>query len=109
MTSVNSSLSWSLRVTTDCSVATFTIDLPNGLLTPAHLSRIALPPELSGHESKGLIISGRGPIWLYSHLTHLAHPFAWVAVHEPRLEGAVVVQCHRPGAPTVGTIAPLPA
>lgn len=43
---------------------------------------------------KGVILSGEGPIWLYAFLTHYYHPVKFVAVHVPRLKGAVVVESH---------------
>jgi len=45
---------------------------------------------------KGVVIDGRGPIWLHSFLAHHCHPAAWVAHNDPRL-GAVVVQSHVKG------------
>ncbi len=44
----------------------------------------------------GVVISGRGPIWLHSALAHHYHPTRWVAHYDPRLGGAVVVQTHHP-------------
>lgn len=43
---------------------------------------------------KGVILSGRGPIWLYCFLCHYYHPTKFVATYDPRLQGAVVVQSH---------------
>lgn len=42
----------------------------------------------------GVILSGRGPVWLYGFLVHYYHPALWVATHDPRLQGAVVVASH---------------
>ena len=50
------------------------------------------PPQVE--PTKGVIISGRGPIWLYCNLTHFYHPVKFVATHDPRLGGAVIVQSH---------------
>ncbi len=44
--------------------------------------------------TKGVVISGRGPIWLHSFLAHFYHPTKFVAHYDPRLGGAVVVQSH---------------
>jgi CRISPR-associated protein Csx3 len=46
---------------------------------------------------KGLIISGRGPIWLYCFLTHYYHPTKFIATYDPRLGGAVIIETHNPG------------
>jgi CRISPR-associated protein Csx3 len=41
----------------------------------------------------GVILSGRGPLWLYARLIHHYHPARWIAIHDPRL-GYIVVQSH---------------
>jgi len=82
----------------------FEIAGPGGLLAPACLERILLPIEVRGKEHLGVVFSGRGPIWLYGHLVHLAHPHAWIAVHDPRLNGAVVICRHRPDSPALGSV-----
>lgn len=43
---------------------------------------------------KGIILSGKGPIWLYGYLVHYYHATQWVATYDPRLDGAVVVESH---------------
>lgn len=43
---------------------------------------------------KGLVVSGKGPIWGYGMILHKAHATPWVAFADPRLGGAVVVQSH---------------
>ncbi len=62
------------------------------------------PPAVNGR--KGVILSGRGPIWLYGFLVHYYHPTVWVATYDPRLGGAVVVESHVPGV-TPGDVIPL--
>ncbi len=57
--------------------------------------RTLSPPEVKG--SKGVVLSGRGPIWLYCCLAHFYHPTTFVATYDPRLEGAVVVESHCTG------------
>ena len=42
---------------------------------------------------KGVIISGKGPIWLHCFLAHKFHHTKFVAIYDPRL-GAIVVQSH---------------
>lgn len=61
------------------------------ILYPEELRAIELPPGIDS--TQGVVISGRGPIWLYGHLVHELHPTAWVACHDPR-KGAVVVATH---------------
>jgi len=53
---------------------------------------------------EGIIFSGRGPVWLYGYLTHLAHPFAWVGIYDPRLSAAIVIERHTSAAPNIGDI-----
>ncbi|MCC6284461.1 MAG: CRISPR-associated protein Csx3 [Phycisphaerales bacterium] len=82
-------------------------EIPGGVIEPGELSNIALTP-LAARRDLGIVFSGRGPVWLYAHLTHLAHAFAWVAVHDPRRGGAIVVQRHVSNAPSVGEVIPCP-
>ena len=88
-------VSWKVARTNDFVLAEFTIE--GGVIQPSDLSSVQLPiqPEEEGH--LGLVISGRGPVWLYAYLVHQAHPFAWVATYDPRLQGAVVVASHVEG------------
>ena len=72
------------------SIVSFKI---NGALFPEDLSSIK-PPDVDG--SKGVILSGRGPVWLYSFLTHFYHPTKFVATYDPRIGGAVIVETHSP-------------
>lgn len=55
-----------------------------------------LPPDpiAENFAHKGVIISGRGPVWLFCFLTHYYHITKFVATYDPRLSGAVVVESH---------------
>jgi len=64
-----------------------------GIISPEILSNLN-PPKVNA--AKGVVLSGRGPIWLYCHLIHHYHPTKFVATYDPRLEGAVVVESHTP-------------
>jgi len=44
-----------------------------------------------------VVLSGRGPIWLYCFLTHFYHPTKFIAVYDPRIGGGVIVETHTPG------------
>lgn len=83
-------------------VVHFTLE-GNGTIEPADLSQLRLQEV---DYSKGVIISGRGPMWLYAYLVHAYHPAAWVAVFDPRI-GAVVVQNHIPTGPSPGSTIPM--
>lgn len=62
-------------------------------------------PEISGHDV--LVISGRGPIWLYGVILHrYMHLFPAVAVYDPKLGGAIIVVSHLKTV-KVGTVIPL--
>ncbi len=61
-----------------------------GNLDPSILKEIS-PPKINLR--RGLIISGRGPIWLYAYLVHHYHPTPFIAIYDPRI-GAVVIQSH---------------
>jgi CRISPR-associated protein Csx3 len=61
------------------------------ILVPEDLATIT-PPEVNG--AKGVVLSGRGPIWLYCFLTHFYHPTKFIATYDPRLEGAVIIESH---------------
>jgi CRISPR-associated protein Csx3 len=63
------------------------------VLIPEDLSTLSLP-AVNG--SKGVILSGRGPIWFYCFLTHFYHPTKFIATYDPRLGGAVIVERHAP-------------
>lgn len=64
-------------------------------IEPADLQKIILPdPVKENLASKCVVLSGRGPIWLYGVLIHHFHPCKAVAVFDPRLDGAVVVESH---------------
>jgi CRISPR-associated protein Csx3 len=59
-------------------------------IKPEELKNLEIP---NVNPRKGVVISGRGPIWLHCFLAHKFHPTPFVAIYDPRL-GAVVVQSH---------------
>jgi len=69
-------------------------ELPEGVIAPGELAQALVDaPEIDPR--KGVVISGRGPVWLFGALVHIYHATAWVATFDPRL-GAVVVETHTP-------------
>jgi CRISPR-associated protein Csx3 len=74
--------------------------LIGGSIEPADLGRLQVPKLDS---RKGVIISGRGPVWLHSFLAHCYHFHPFVAHYDPR-QGGVVVQAHQKGGPKVGYV-----
>ena len=99
-TAATGPLTWTITEGERFTVAEFSITAENGSLNYKDLPAADLPEKLK--MNKGLVISGRGPVWLYGHLVHRAHPFAWVAIYDPRLKGAVVIERHVIDAPEVG-------
>lgn len=85
-------ITWKKRIERDRGfiVLEFELECP---LEPQQLPALleAVPAGPCPH---GVVLSGRGPIWLYCALAHYFHPSQWVAVYDPRLGGAVVVQSH---------------
>jgi CRISPR-associated protein Csx3 len=95
-------LSWRVTSCKGFTLLGFVINSPDGLLAPDSLAKILLPENLP--RDQGLVYDGKGPVWLYAYLVHLAHTFAWTAVNDPRLRGAVVVSRHVPSAPELGSL-----
>jgi len=62
-------------------------------IVPGILKKIK-PPKVE--LNKGIILSGRGPIWLYGYLLHYYHPSRFIGIYDPRLGGAVIVETHDP-------------
>jgi CRISPR-associated protein Csx3 len=75
----------------------------NGLTSPSILNDIKIPNNLD--PTKGVVVYGKGPIWLHSYLVHECHHTSWVATFDPR-KGGVVVQTHSENGPFVGDIIP---
>ena len=68
-----------------------TITNENGIIAPVDMKGLKLPPGVDF--TKGVVIEGKAPIWLYGYLVHECHPAAWVGCYDTRL-GAVVVATH---------------
>lgn len=80
-------------------------DIPGGVITPAEAAASVEEAAKLVDPKIGVVLSGRGPVWLFGLLIHELHPTAWVATHDPRL-GAVVVQSHTQGV-TAGDVFPI--
>ncbi len=80
-------------------------ELEGGIIAPQELAQaIELAPAVPA--GKGVIISGRGPVWLFATLVHHYHIAAFVATYDPRQNGAVVVESHTKSV-AVGDIIPI--
>ena len=94
-------ITFKTRILSDCTVVEF--ELEGGVIDPADLGAATVcAPKVDAE--KGVVLSGRGPVWLYAALTHEYHPTRFVATHDPRLGGGVVVERHHELAPSVGAI-----
>ena len=77
--------------------------LPGGVAEASNLeSYIKSSPAVA--YQKGVILSGRCPIWLMSALAHRYHVTRWVATFDPRLGGGVVISRHHKQAPAIGAV-----
>lgn len=77
-------------VTTDKNV--LRIEIPERDWSPPDAATFVAELKLSGPHI--VLISGRGPVWLYGMLVHAAHATKAVATMDPRLGGYVVVETH---------------
>jgi len=64
-------------------------------LDPQDLKRISPPdPVKSGISTNIVVLSGRGPIWLYGFLIHFYHLVKAIAIFDPRYNAAIIVESH---------------
>ncbi len=69
----------------------FQFTTPDNLIEPSDLKGLEIPKHIDWKQ--GVVIEGKGPLWLYGYLTHECHPAAWVGCYDTR-RGAVVVSTH---------------
>lgn len=78
----------------------------NGKLLPDDLKIVQIPEGFE--RTKGVIITGRGPTWLYAYLTRALSGFPWIATHAVVDGGATVVYVDTPrSAYVVGDLIPV--
>jgi CRISPR-associated protein Csx3 len=94
------------KITKKENLTVLEFELPSGTIVPEDLKEIDIDPVKEHIAGSLVIISGRGPIWLYTTLSHLLHPCKGVAIFDPRIGGGIVTQSHSPEF-TVGDIIPL--
>jgi CRISPR-associated protein Csx3 len=78
----------------DFTVVEVEILRENGIALSEDVREVSNAPQVV--PQRGVIISGRLPVWLFAALAHHYHPAAWVGIYDPRLGGGVVVQSHTP-------------
>jgi CRISPR-associated protein Csx3 len=82
---------------------TIELNTEDRVISADDISNLSLPHGID--TKKGVVISGRAPIWLYCYIVHELHPTVWVATEDPRL-GGVVVATHSRLA-KIGQVIPL--
>lgn len=82
----------------------FEFSIQGGVCSPEDLKSLDFPPIPRG---KGVVISGRGPVWLFGALVHHFHPTPFVATFDPNQNGGVIVQSHSKNW-AVGDVIPVP-
>jgi len=64
-------------------------------LEPEDLKKISPPdPIKNNFSNKTIILSGRGPIWLYGFLIHYYHPVKAICIFDPRYNAAIIIESH---------------
>lgn len=88
----------------DSVSSVLTFSLPTGNVTPDDIApAIASLPPIMG---KKIIISGRGPVWLFGAIVlAVKNNVATVATFDPKLGGGVVIHSISPDHP-IGSIIP---
>jgi len=79
------------------------IFMGSGRIRPDVIRSLHLPEDIDF--TKGIIINGRAPIWLYAYLLRLCQDASWVATFNP-MDGAVVVASRSANGPQVGDVIP---
>ncbi|MCS6805505.1 MAG: CRISPR-associated ring nuclease Crn3/Csx3 [Acidobacteriota bacterium] len=74
-----------------------------GRIRPDVIRSLSLPSNID--PAKGVVISGRAPIWLYARLVHLCLNAPWVATYDPKA-GAIIVVRRSVDRPQVGDVIP---
>lgn len=83
-------ITFSLSTLPTYAATLINFEIDGGITDPAEVFSTPLPDI---PQNMGVILSGRGPIWLYARLIHHYHPARWIGIHDPRL-GYIVVQSH---------------
>lgn len=89
---MSKTIQFSTKETGDLVLIEFTV--PSDFSYEALNSLMPPDPVSLRFAHKGVVLSGRGPVWLFGFLVHFYHPTKFVATFDPRLKGAVVVESH---------------
>ena len=81
------------NITIKNDIAILDFELPSGVITPEDIIDLELPDAIKeGFADKIVVISGRGPIWLYCVIALVYHQCKGVAVYDTRVNGAEIIQ-----------------
>ena len=81
-------------------------ELADGVIDASQLENaIRIAPNLDCE--RGVVLSGRGPVWLFAALAHEYHTTRWCGTFDPRVGGGVVVSRHHESAPQIGEVVPV--
>jgi CRISPR-associated Csx3 family protein len=76
-------------------LAVLEFSIPTGVIETAELpAAVEQAPHIDGNLV--VCLNGRGPVWLFSALTHKYHYTRAVSTYEPRLGACVVTASHDP-------------
>jgi len=88
----------------EVTIVHFSLLNENYRMSPATLGSLSLPDRLLHRRTKGIIFSGKIPLWLAANLASLAHNFAWTGVYVPGKCEAVITYRNVPDGPPVGSV-----
>lgn len=80
--------------------------LPGPVLAASALAGIVCPQVKS---DRGVVLSGRGPLWLFVAMTRVYQRQAppWIGTYDPRMQSAVVVWSGAGATPDLGDRVPV--
>lgn len=78
----------------DCQALAINLLKPESLIRPEELLLLEMPPEFDRHRE--VILFGKAPIWLYSHLAWRCQHTPWVGCYDIRLKAAVLINSNIP-------------
>ncbi len=85
---------FSIRKSNDVALVEFELTRN---LTPEDLKSIEVPDPVKEKFSHMIVVlSGKGPVWLYSYITHMYHVVKVFAVFDPRIGKGIVTASHTP-------------
>ncbi|MEK7275404.1 MAG: CRISPR-associated protein Csx3, partial [Candidatus Desantisbacteria bacterium] len=94
-------LKWKIEDRGNYTFIEFSVSCPSGAFVVADLPNVIVP-EVS--QKKGIVISGRGSIWLTVAIVMAYRNADWIALFRPQDHVAMVVVRNTPHAPQLGEV-----